>query len=219
MPLNSSKLLAYLHGCTCGQPCRTYVSMVLGGNEAATPPADLRLTRLNAAKLALYESIFLWEYYSGDEKYDDMAQVVHMANECGASLSDMIHPQRELRDEWCWEDSDWWLDVFEDSGVSKNALRMLCEANTAGATLPASVAAFMARHSMVHEAECAENIDNDQCFLYSESLHLSVDEKCELAALLRAWDIRSAFAGGGGGGGGGSSGSSGGGSSSAGAGP
>ena len=82
-------------------------------------------------------------------------------------------------------------------------MRMLCEANIAGAQLPAAVVDFMARHSMVHGAECAENIDGDHCFF--DKPILAVNDECKLAVLLQKWDIRSAFAvaaGGGGGGGG-----------------
>ena len=195
---NSIKLLNFLRACTCGPPCRTYVSMVLGHLGDVTtpaPPADARLVRLNAAKIALYESIFLqeWHAYGEENIYDDMAETVRIANMCGASLSDVIEKQRSLSDGKDWQDSDYCEDKFLDTGLSASALGLLCEANVAGAKLPADVMAFMARHAMVHDAECALNIDDDQCFSYSDSLDLSVDEICELAALLRKWDIRSAF--------------------------
>jgi len=63
MSLNSEKLLKFLRGCTCAPgvmpSCRTYASMVLGKDVTVAPPADARLVRLNAAKVKLYESIFL----------------------------------------------------------------------------------------------------------------------------------------------------------------
>ena len=200
--LNSSKLLDFLRACTCGQPCRTYASMVLGGvgDVTVAPPADARLVRLNAAKLALYESIFLWEYLADeDDEYEDIAKAVRIANMCGASLSDIFPPQRSISDGQCWgsDCGDSWWDLFSNSGLTSSAYRMLCEANVAGASLPAGVIAFMARHNMVHVAECAGEVFDD-CF--SDDDDLSVDAECELAALLRDWDIRHAFGGGGGGG-------------------
>ena len=122
-----------------------------------------------------------------------MAGTVRMANMCGASLEDMCPKQRSLAEGKVWDDSDWWMDLWQDTEVGKNAYRVLCEANIAGATLPADVAAFTARHSLVHDAECEENIDDDRCFYYDDSVNLSVDEICELASLLRKWDIRNAF--------------------------
>ena len=82
---------------------------------------------------------------------------------------------------------------------------MLCEANVAGAQLPAEVVDFMTRHRMQHDANCAENIDGDQCFC--DKPDLSADEICKLAGLLEKWDIRSSFAGAAGGGAGGGGGS------------
>ena len=118
------------------------------------------------------------------------------------SLNDVIEPQRSLDDGKWWDDSDAMLNLYEDTGLRQNALSVLCEANVAGAALPAGVVAFMARHGLVHRAECAAYIDDDQCFLADGDLDLSVDDACELAALLRDWDIQTAFAGGSAGGGG-----------------
>jgi len=38
--------------------------------------------------------------------YDDMVGLVRVGKEGGASLEDMIHPQRSLRSGKFWEDSD-----------------------------------------------------------------------------------------------------------------
>ena len=191
--LNSSKLLAFLHACRCGPPCRTYMSMVIGelGDVTSAPPADARLVRLNAAKLALYESIFLWEYLAiGWEPFDDMDAVVRLAGEGGGSLDDAVMPERSIDDGKGWEGSDNGMeDLFDHTGMRKTALHVLCEANATGAALPAEVVAFMAYHGMAHDAECAE--DHELCFI--SDVYLAEDEVCELAALLRAWDIRSAF--------------------------
>ena len=86
-------------------------------------------------------------------------------------------------------DSDGCMDSFENTLLQTHATAMLCEANIAGVVLPADVAAFMARCSMVHGADCAEQLRHgDPCFTCDRDL-LDVDDVCRLAELLRGWDI------------------------------
>jgi len=82
-------------------------------------------------------------------------------------------------------------DLFSDTSLASSVGGVLCEANAAGAALSDSVAAFMAARKLVHLADCAADIDGDQCFC---DANLGVDNVCALAILLRDWDIRTAFA-------------------------
>ena len=66
-------------------------------------------------------------------------------------------------------------------------LHLLCECSIAGASLPDDVVAYMAAHNMVHEAE------HNDCF-HSSVCELGNADICEIASLLRKWDIRTAFA-------------------------
>jgi len=164
--------------------------MALSSDVSKLPPpgADESFVRLHKSKLALCESIFLWEYLS----YDDynVKELVEIANECGADLVDMIHKTNELSSGFRGEDGG--HDDFLNCMIGSTASRVLCEANVTGAKLPDDVIAFLASHKMTkHREDCVEQIDDgDGCF---DLYELSYNEVCEIASLLREWDIRTAF--------------------------
>ena len=152
------------------------------------PGADASFVRLHKSKLALCESIFLWEYLSYDDY--DIVGLVEIANECGADLVDMIEKTNELSHGYSGEDGG--VDDFLNCLIGSTASRFLCEANVTGAKLPDAIIAFLASHKMLkHHEDCEEQLEDGDPFF---DLHeLGYTEICEIASMLREWDIRTAF--------------------------
>ena len=158
--------------------------------KTKTTPVDPRLERLQDAKVLLMESIFLWEYFdfTRDNIYGDLDETVRIADMCGTDLLELLQPQRTLEEGCFWSDSDYCMDKFADTELGTRATAMLCEANIAGIVLPEKIAAFMKRLDMVHLDDCEEQLDDgDPCFTDDDSL--DVDDVCQLAGLLRDWDV------------------------------